>query len=88
MTKKTFFLIAIVAILAAPAFATGAQDTTTASSGPATVTVMVAERGTAAQNLDAPVYGEIMKNAGVNINFEVVPASDWGAKKTDDYRDR
>jgi putative aldouronate transport system substrate-binding protein len=92
MTKKTFFLIAIVAILAAPAFATGAQDTTTASSGPATVTVMVAERGTAAQNLDAPVYGEIMKNAGVNINFEVVPASDWGAKKrtiiaTDDIPD-
>ncbi len=93
MRKKLVpIIMAIVTMAAMPTWGAGGQEAAASSTGPVTVTVMLRERGTAAQNLEAPVYTEIMKRSGVNIDFEVVPASDWNAKKrtiiaTDDIPD-
>ena len=58
--KKTIVVLMTLLLAVTSLWAAGKKEAVATAGEPETITVMLQERGTAAQNLDAPVYAEIL----------------------------
>ncbi len=65
--KKTIVVLMTLLLAVTSLWAAGKKEAVATAGEPETITVMLQERGTAAQNLDAPVYAEIINKKMPNL---------------------